>query len=145
MKKSKINFSKPYVDINKIINMRYNILTIMIIILIFILFLSLFYIQIVNSKEYKEKLELLTGNLIEGTTAPRGRIYDRNHKLLVDNKPVKIITYTKNKNTTKEEIKIAYNLAEHLEIDYSNLTENELRKFWIKNNKDEANKLITKE
>ena len=98
MKKSKINFSKPYVDINKIINMRYNILTIMIIILIFILFLSLFYIQIVNSKEYKEKLELLTGNLIEGTTAPRGRIYDRNHKLLVDNKPVKIITYTKNKN-----------------------------------------------
>ena len=145
MKKSKINFSKPYVDINKIINIRYNILTIMIIILIFILFLSLFYIQIVNSKEYKEKLELLTGNLIEGTTAARGRIYDRNHKLLVDNKPVKIITYTKNKNTTKEEIKIAYNLAEHLEIDYSNLTENELRKFWIKNNKDEANKLITKE
>lgn len=145
MKKTKINFSKPYIDINKIIKKRYNILTIMIITLILILFLSLFYIQIVNSKNYQEKLELLTGNLIEGTTAPRGRIYDRNHKLLVDNKPVKIITYTKNKNTTREEIKIAYTLATHLEVEYSNLTENEIRKFWIKNNKKEANELITEE
>lgn len=145
MKKSKINFSKPYIDINKIIKKRYTILTIMIITLILILLLSLFYVQIINGKNYQEKLELVTGNLIEGTTAPRGRIYDRNHKLLVDNKPVKIITYTKNKNTTSDEIKIAYTLAEHLEIDYSNLTQNEMKKFWIKNNKEEANKLITEE
>lgn len=145
MKKPKINFSKPYIDINKIIEKRYNIVLIIIIILIVILFLNLFSIQVVKNEYYNEKLKTLTGKVIEGTTAARGRIYDRNHKLIVDNKPVKIITYTKNDNTLKEEIKIAYDLATNIEVNYSNLTELEIKKFWIKNNKEKANKLITEE
>lgn len=145
MKKTKINFSKPYVDINKVIDKRYNMVLIIIIILIIILFLNLFSIQIVKNEYYNEQLKTLTGKVIEGTTAARGRIYDRNHKLIVDNKPIKIITYTKNSNTTKEEIEIAYKLATNIEVDYSDLTELEIRKFWIKNNKNEANKLIKEE
>lgn len=145
MKKTKINFSKPYVDINKVIDKRYNIVLIIIITLIIILFLNLFSIQIVKNEYYNEQLKTLTGKVIEGTTAARGRIYDRNHKLIVDNKPVKIITYTKNDNSLKEEIEIAYKLATNIEVDYNDLTELEIKKFWIKNNKNEANKLIKKE
>ena len=143
MKKPKINFSKQYVDINKIIEKRYTILVIIVVILLLILLLNLFSIQIVNGEYYSEKLKEVTGKTIDGTTAARGRIYDRNHKLIVDNKPVKIITYTKSNNTTKEEIKIAYTLATNIEVNYSDLTDLEIRKFWIKTNKEEANNLIT--
>lgn len=143
--KNKINFSKKYIDIQTIINKRYLTLTIIIIVLMLILFLNLFYIQIVNHTYYDKKLESLTETVIEGSTAPRGRIYDRNHKLIVDNMPVKVITYTKSRNSSKKELEIASKLANNIEIDFSNLTDIELRKYWIKTNYDESKQLITED
>lgn len=77
---------------------------------------------------------------------PRGRIYDRNYNVIVDNVGVNLISYKRESGmTTKDEVSIAYKLAEKLGVDYSALTDTELRKFWIINNEEEADKKITKE
>lgn len=140
------NYYKKTKDINETIEKRYNILIAIITILLFILFFRLFFIQIIKEKQYKEKLEEATKLTVQGSTAPRGRIYDRNHKLIVDNKPIKVIYYQKpSKVTVEEEIKIAYKLAELIELDYSSLKENNLKDFWIMNNYKKSQKLIKDE
>ena len=77
---------------------------------------------------------------------PRGRIYDRNYNVIVDNVGVNLISYKRESGmTTKDEVSIAYKLAEKLDVDYSALTDTELRRFWIINNEEEADKKITEE
>ena len=141
----KYNYYKKYKDIKETIEKRYNILIGIITLIIIILFINLFYIQIIKNNYYKEKLEILNKNIVEGTTAPRGRIYDRNKKLIVDNEPSKEIYYKKQSGvTTKEEIALAYKMADLIDLDFSKLSDNNLRKFWVKNNPDKAREKIKK-
>lgn len=71
---------------------------------------------------YAMLLDKKTDMTVYGDSTPRGRIYDRNYKVIVDNVVVKEITYSKVKGVTKEEeIKLAYLLSEHLALDYDNL------------------------
>lgn len=144
--KKKINKYKYYkkrVNIEEIIEKRYKILVIIIIIIMALLLSTLFYVQIIRNRYYSDKLNTLTVNIIEGDSTPRGRIYDRNGNIIVDNTSVKTIYYKKPNNiTTKEEIETAYKVAEYIEVNYKKLTEKQLKKFWILNNKEEANKRI---
>ena len=110
---------------------RFNILIFITSILLFILFINLFHIQIVRYNFYREKYNAINTNILEGETAPRGRIYDRNYKLLVDNEPVKVIYYKKNGLSTKEEIALAYKVANIIDVDYSKITDSIKRNFWI--------------
>lgn len=141
----KYNYYKKYKDIKEIIEKRYNILIGIITLIITILFINLFYIQVIKNNYYQDKLATLNKNIVEGTTAPRGRIYDRNKKLIVDNEPNKEIYYKKeNGVTSKEEVKLAYKMADLIQVDFSKLTDNNLRKFWVKNNPDKAKEKIKK-
>ncbi len=146
--KKKINKYKYYkkkINIENIIEKRYKILIVLIIVLMIILLGRLFFIQVIRNDYYLEKLDSLTLNVIEGDSAPRGRIYDRNGNLIVDNKAVKTIYYKKVSGTTyKDQVKIAYKLAEYIDVDYSKLTDNMLREFWVLNNSAKADKKITK-
>ncbi len=145
-KKLKYNYYKKYKDIKEIIEKRYNILIAVITLVTTVLFVNLFYIQVIESKEYQEKLVELTVKTIEGSTAPRGRIYDRNHKLIVDNEVTKTILYEKPSGvTTSEEIENAYKLADLMDISFNKLTDNMLRTFWLKNNESLGNLKITEE
>lgn len=145
--KKKINKYKYYkkrVNIEEIIEKRYKILVIIIIIIMALLLSTLFYVQVIRNRYYSNKLNTLTVNIIEGDSTPRGRIYDRNGNIIVDNTSVKTIYYKKpNKVTTKQEIEIAYKVAEYIEVNYKKLTEKQLKQFWILNNKEEINKRIT--
>ena len=146
MKKNinKYKYHKKRINIEEVIEKRYKILVIIIIIIIVLLLSKLFYIQIIRNKYYNNKLTSLTVNIIEGDSAPRGRIYDRNGNIIVDNTSIKVIYYKKPNNiTTKEEIETAYKVSEFIDVDYSKLTDTNLRKFWILNNKEKANKKIT--
>ena len=130
--------------INNTIEKRYNILIIIIIAVMSILAFSLYNIQVINNEYYIKKVKALNIKIVDGNTAPRGRIYDRNGNLIVDNVGVKAIYYKKQTGTkTKDEIELAYVLANMLEVKYTKMTENELKDFWIKNNNEEASKLIT--
>ena len=142
--KNKRKIKKNKRNIEKTIEKRFNVLVILIILVILILVCGLFYVQIIKNSFYTEKLKILTQNIVEGDTAPRGRIYDRNHKLLVDNKPKKVIYYKAPIGiTTKEEIKYAYEVAKLIKVNYDNLLDYDLKEFWIKNNADKAKRRIT--
>lgn len=140
----KLHYYTKYKDIKEIIEKRYNVLIGIMTIIITILFINLFYIQVIENKTYKEKLILATENIVEGSTAPRGRIYDRNHKLLVDNEPNKVIYYKKASGVTiSKEIEYAYKVAELIEIDTTKLTDMMCKNFWVKKNQEQANEKIT--
>lgn len=127
-------------------NKRYNVFKYIIVILFGFIILKLFSIQIIKKDYYREELKILTIKEIEGEMPPRGRIYDRNGVLLVDNKPVRVIYYKKGPKTSYiEEIKTAYTLSNLIDIDYSKLTEYDIKKFWVINHKEEANKRINKD
>lgn len=121
---------------------------IFIIVIIFLCFgiigVRLFSLQILSRDEYIASLERAVEKRVESTSAPRGRIYDRNYNLLVDNVAVKTIYYKKENNiTTKEEVELAYKVADLIEVDYSSLTDYRLKNFWYIQNKEDAQKKIT--
>ncbi len=150
-KKRQINtkysdYYKKSREIGEVVEKRYNILIALITLVVVLLMIGLFRVQIINQRYYTKELKSSKENIVLGPTAPRGRIYDRNGVLLVDNVPVRIIYYKKpSKVTTTGEIKVAYDLAALLEIDYSKLTDNSLRDFWIRNNKQAADAKIKDE
>lgn len=147
--KKKINkykYIKKRVNIEEIIEKRYKILVIIIVLIMSLILTRLFYVQIIKNKYYIKKLDSLTVNIIEGDSTPRGRIYDRNGNLIVDNVSLKTIYYKKpNKVTTKQEISTAYLTGKYIDVDYSKLTDIMLKKFWILNNDKEAKSRITEE
>ena len=146
--KQSYNFNtyKENKDIKIEIEKRYNILTFIIVLALLILVISLFVVQVAGQEKYSQKLENLTKTIIYGESAPRGRIYDRNGKLIVDNIPSKVIYYKKPSGiTTKKEIKTAYKLANMIALDSSKLNDYDFKNFWIKNHPKEANKKITDE
>lgn len=102
----------------------------------------LFYLQIVNRDYY---LELLNSKTIEtiNIQTPRGRIYDTNGNLIVDNKLVMTIIYRNNDITTNEEIELAYRVSDYLELDYSKLSNSYLKDFYILTHEDVINERIT--
>lgn len=131
-------------DTSVTIETRFNILIVIIVLIMFVLLIGLFYVQIIRNDYYINRIEVLKKTVIEGDSTPRGRIYDRNHRLIVDNVPVKTISYKKEKGiTTKEEIALAYKLGDLLKINFSKMTENNLKTFWVRANADQAKKKIT--
>lgn len=150
IKKSKLKqtykrFSKKKErNIKTIVQRRYYVLIGMIIIGMTILLSDLFYVQMIRNEYYVKRVEQLNTKVIEGSSSPRGRIYDRNHKLLVDNVPVKTIYYKKPSGITlKEELDLARILSSILTIDYTSLKEKDLKKYWIKSNQEKAKEKIT--
>lgn len=122
---------------------------IVILVFMFAIFLVLIfrisYLQLFNTKASVANLEKLSTKTVYGSTMPRGRIYDRNYNVIVDNVGTNMISYKREPGVkTKDEIDYAYILAEKLDIDFAKLTTNMLKDFWIANNKEKANDKITK-
>lgn len=145
----KLKYNKKNYKKNKIketIEKRYNILIIVIIFVMTIILASLFNIQILNKNYYLNKVMEQSKLIIYSNSAPRGRIYDRKGRIIVDNEAVKIIYYKKPSGiTTASEINTAYKVVDLIDIDYSKLSKVNLKKFWIKKNPDKAKEKITKE
>lgn len=115
------------------IEQRRVVVTLSIVVILFIvLFIKLYIVMIVDSSKYQEKLDQLSYNTVEGASSPRGRIYDRNYNILVDNIAVKTIYYTKSKSVSSaEEVELAYKVCPHLNLDLSKLTDTAKREFFI--------------
>lgn len=129
-----------------IIEKRYILVSIVTLVLFSIIGVRLFNLTIVDNDKYIEKLAYSTEKTVESTSTPRGRIYDRNNRLLVDNEAVRTIYYKKpSKITTEEEIELSYTISKNINIDYSKVTTNILKEFWYLKNKDEGLKKITTE
>lgn len=154
-KKSKLEIKKKTGPINKkhkcndkhldeIMNRRFGLIIVLLISIYLVIGCRLFNLQILKNSDYNDKLAMATEKTIESTSAPRGRIYDRNHKLLVDNEGIKTIYYKKqNGITTKEEIELAYEVSNNIDIDYSKIDDNKLKDFYYKSHYKECRKKIT--
>lgn len=149
--KRQINNKKHYKkytkrDISSVINKRYKILIAIILIVFSILGFSLYYVQIIKNDFYKEQLKELSQVIVDGGSAARGRIYDRNGKVIVDNKAVKTIYYKKRVGIkASEEVVMAYKVASIIDLDFSKLNYYDLRNFWVINNPRSAKQKITDE
>ena len=140
---NKVKHDSPKV-LEDVILKRYVFIIVIIFLCFGIIGVRLFSLQILSRDEYIVSLERAVEKRVESTSAPRGRIYDRNYNLLVDNVAVKTIYYKKENNiTTKEEVELAYKVADLIEVDYSSLTDYRLKNFWYVQNKEDAKKKIT--
>lgn len=140
---NKVKHNNPKV-LEDVIFKRYVFLIVIIFLCFGIIGIRLFNLQILSREEYSINLARAVEKRVESTSAPRGRIYDRNYNLLVDNVAVKTIYYKKENNiTTKEEVELAYKVANLIEVDYTNLTDYRLKNFWYIQNKEDAKKKIT--
>src|SRR5690606_32698754 len=75
---------------------------------------------------------------------PRGRMLDRNHKIIVENMPKSAITYT-NRNADQEEmLEVAERLAQLIEKKPDKVRERDKKDFWILKNPEKAKEKITK-
>ncbi|MBR3661401.1 MAG: penicillin-binding protein 2 [Bacilli bacterium] len=123
-----------------------NFLTILIYLFFLIIGIRLFYLQIIKHDYYEEKLKAINEKIIYGDSSPRGKIYDRNGKVIVDNKLVPTIYFKNNqKLNNKELINLANDVSEHLELDYSKLTTSYIKDFYLIEHEDDILKLISKE
>ena len=156
-KKKKVVKKVPVKSINRkrkdtnrylpdMIEKRYMLITFIILLLFSLISLRLFKLQILDNEKYEEKLSMSVEKTIESTSVPRGRIYDRNHNLLVDNEAIKTIYYKKSSGVkASEEIELAYVVANNIEVDYSKITEKRLKEFWYLQNKEKGKEKITDE
>lgn len=130
----------------KVLHRRVFVLFIFVVLLFSILFFKLFDVMVLKMDVYKKSLKELSYTIVEGQSAPRGRIYDRNYNLLVDNKAVKTIFYKKDKTiSTKKEIELAYKVSSHLNLKYEKLTDRQMREFYLEKYPNKIKKRITEE
>lgn len=111
-----------------------------------VIVIKLGYLNIFMNDYYNIQLNKKTDVIISGESAPRGIIYDRNYNVIVDNVSVKKIYYLKPKNVTYlEEIELAYQLIDLLDLTYDNLNLRNLKEFYLIVYEDEGNNKITLE
>ena len=141
MKSNKREFN----NIN-IINNRFYFLIILIIIAFLIIVCNLYIVQISNNRKYKNLLDSLTVDTVKSRSVPRGRIYDRNYNLLVDNVGVKTIFYKRKKGTsTSDIIDVIKLLKNHIELDMSNVSDFILKDYYKVIYNEEYNNKLSKE
>lgn len=124
---------------------RMNVLFFSIFLMFSILIFRLGYLQIVKGEDYVRKLESMEEVKVN-TSVPRGRIYDRYGRILVDNRPENAITYTKLPTTkTAEMIEVAKDLAQLIDMPTKRVTYRDRQDFWILKNNDVAKAKVTDE
>lgn len=138
-----MNKRKKKINYEKIINKRIFVILIALISLFSVVFIKLFMVMLIDKDKYNDKLLALTNKNITLNSAPRGRIYDRNYNIIVDNKAINTIVYKKEKGTTnKEMIELAYTVSPHLNLDVSRLTLRAKKEFYLAKYSDECKKKI---
>ena len=145
MKRLNLNKKEKIVNYNQIISKRFLVFLVVLLILFGVLGIKLYSVMVVDHSQYEEFLKELSYTTVEGTSAPRGRIYDRNYNIIVDNKAIKSITYKKEKSvSTSDMIELAYEVAPHFDLSYSNLTGRAKREFFLAKYPDLCDKKVTK-
>ncbi|MGG2013984.1 peptidoglycan D,D-transpeptidase FtsI family protein [Bacillus sp. S10(2024)] len=123
---------------------RLNVLFFCVFLLFSTVIVKLGMIQIVHGEDYKNEVNRKE-NLTVSTPVPRGKIFDRYGRAVVDNTPLRTITYTRTKESKPEErLETAKQLAKLLDVPTDKLTERDKKDFWILLNEDRAKAKITK-
>ncbi len=123
---------------------RLNMLFFVVFVLFSILILRLGELQIVFGDDFKREIAR-TEDVTVNNPVPRGKMFDRYGRIIVDNTPLNAITYTKYQNTSQiEMLTTAEKLANIITMDTSKVRERDKEDYWILKYPDRAKKLITK-
>ncbi|GAA0490463.1 penicillin-binding protein 2A [Salinibacillus aidingensis] len=123
---------------------RLNILFFAIFLLFSFLIVQLGIVQILTGEEAQEVLDE-TENTVTNIPVPRGKLYDRDGNILVDNKSRYAITYTPPKNVQPEKkLEIAQTLSNYIEMEERQITERDMKDYWILTHREEAYARLSK-
>ncbi|MCM3160208.1 penicillin-binding protein 2 [Metabacillus litoralis] len=120
--------------------------------LVFLLFVALIVrlgvVQIVQGEEFSKEVSR-TESDYASLPAPRGKMYDRYNRVVVDNTRVPAITYTVDKTTSAEDkIETAKKLAEYINYEKEFLTDElkdrDIKDYWLASHPTEAKELLSK-
>lgn len=116
--------------------------------IVFLLFVALVVrlgvVQIVQGEEYSKEVNRTEIDVAK-YPAPRGKMFDRYERVVVDNRNVPAVTYTVEKTTkTKDKLETAEKLAKLINMDTSFLRERDLRDYWVAKYPKKAEKLLSK-
>ena len=132
------------INYDKIISARFTLFLVVILLLFSAVIVKIVDVMVVKKDEYTNKLNVLDYRTVYGTSSPRGRIYDRNYNIIVDNKSLKTITYRKQKGVSNlDMIRVAKELIPHIELDYNKLTNRAKREYYYVTHMDLCDKLVT--
>lgn len=135
---------KQKINYDKIINKRVIIFLIITLVLFFIVLVKLVNVMVIEKDKYSKNLNDLTYSRVLGTSSPRGRIYDRNYNIIVDNKSLKTITYQKIKGTSNlEMVEVARKVVGHINLDYDKLTKRSKKEYLCVIDKKYCDSLVT--
>ncbi|UYP08766.1 peptidoglycan D,D-transpeptidase FtsI family protein [Priestia megaterium] len=142
---------------------RVNLLFLTVFALFSVLILRLGLVQIVYGENYEREVEK-TQDVTVSTPVPRGKMYDRYNRVIVDNTSLNTITYTRFQgNAAEERLRIAKKLATMIDVPYTTnvidipenrknkdaknvvkITERDMKDYWIMLHPKEAEQKITK-
>ena len=137
---------KKYNKLNNVYvnNQRIKFILVFIVVCFCIITFRIIYLNVFMSDYYNIMLNKNTSNYVYGESVPRGRILDRNGKVIVDNMAVKTIYYQKTDDITlDEEIELAYRVGKVLKLNYDEVSDRNLREFYNVMHPDITNKLIS--
>lgn len=90
-----------------------------------------------NSGYYEAKLSIKQNKTYVGKHAKRGKILDRNGKVLADNEQIYVLNYEKDSNISiDKEIEIANDIVNYLKLNYNKVTDAELKNYFYITNYD---------
>jgi len=117
---------------------RLNSIFFVVFLLFVMLILRLGYVQIVKGEDYKKESEKTITSTYTWNV-PRGKIYDREGRVVVENEPIYTLTYSDSDNSSGEStLEIAEKLANLIKIDTSKVKDRDKKDYWIQINSEEA-------
>lgn len=122
---------------------RLNVLFFLVFVLFSVLILRLGVVQIVYGDQYSREVAK-TEEVTVNNSVPRGKMYDRNYNIMVDNQPLDAITYTRKQgSTTTEMLDTAKKLAKLINKKTDKVTVRDKKDYWILLHPKLAEKKIT--
>ncbi|WP_368483267.1 peptidoglycan D,D-transpeptidase FtsI family protein [Oceanobacillus sojae] len=127
---------------------RMNILFFVIFLLFSALILQLGVVQILKGESYQEEIER-TNLDTTSVPVPRGKIYDRNGNIIVDNEATYSITYTPPKDVqAKDRLKVAETLVKFIDMSdkkkIDRITDRDKREYYLLLHQEEIEKRLEK-
>jgi penicillin-binding protein A len=123
---------------------RVNIIFFAVFLMFSLLVLRLGVVQIVHGENYKKEIER-TEDVIVSQSVPRGRMFDRNGKVIVDNTPKNAITYTNYGVSSKEMLEVAEKLALLIDLEPKKLPIRDQKDYWLNKNPDRGDEKVPAE
>lgn len=122
--------------------LRLNIIFFFVFFLFLVLILRLIFVQIVYGANYKREIERIEDVTINHPV-PRGKIFDRTGKIIVDNIPENAIIFTNSGKTNLELLEMAQNLSDLIDKETEKVNERDKKDYWIQIHKEKAESKIS--